>query len=583
MNKEMEAVGMRSNLGRLAGARCSAKKPKWSGRSKWTQATAILAALLMLGERLRAAEPPARPNVVLIICDDLNDSVTGMGGHPQARTPNIDRLIARGVRFVNAQCNAPICGPSRASLWTGLYPHSTGYYGYNQQANHWRRFPAMAQAVTLPEYFKANGYLVGGTGKVFHNGHEDNSVWSPAAAAVGGSGVRPSFGPTPWNGVARGGSWSGCGHPSMPPPFHQAYWESFASLADVPVIPADPAHNLPGYAGWRLGDHPFRYVSETDRDRMPDELNAAWAAERLRRPQPKPFLMIVGMNRPHMPRYAPQKYFDMFPLETIQLPPYQKDDLADCAKILWQNPETGERLAQARALPDLLAAGGEALWKRSVQSYLACVAFVDDQIGTIRDALDNGPLASNTIVIVTSDQGLHLGEKDNLSKTTVWEEVARLPLVIAGPGLATGTCDHPVSLIDLYPTLIDLCGLPTSPNARGNHQPLGGFSLRPFLQNPATNQWAGPAVALSCCPGEEPVPNNTPAPKAKPHFSVRSRTHRYILCSDGEEELYDHSTDPNEWTNLASRPDQQKVKAGLKRQLLALIGSGQSSAVKSSP
>lgn len=560
------------------------KPHRQSAGSKWTQALVLVAALLVAGVRLRAAELPARPNVVLIICDDLNDSVAGMGGHPQARTPHLERLMARGVRFVNAQCNAPICGPSRASLWTGLYPHTTGYFGYAQQANRWRRFPAMTNAVTLPEHFKANGYLVGGTGKVFHNGHEDNSVWSPAGTAiVGGSGVRPSFGPTPWDGAKHGTGPAGNGHPSMPPPLNQSFWGSFGSLADVPVIPADPARNIPGYPGWRLGDRPFRYVNETDRDRMPDEMNAAWAAERLRRPQPKPFLMIVGMNRPHVPCYAPQKYFDLFPLETIQLPPCRKDDLADCAKILWQDPATGARLAEAEALPRLLAAGGETLWKRAVQAYLACVAYVDDQIGAILDAVENGPHASNTIVIVTSDHGLHLGEKDHREKNTLWEETARIPLVIAGPGLATGTCDHPVSLIDLYPTLMDLCGLPADPNAGGNRRPLDGHSLRPFLQNPATNQWAGPAVALTCRPSRESVPTNTPAPTARQHFSVRSRTHRYILCADGAEELYDHRTDPHEWTNLASRQDQEAEKAELKRQLLALIGAGQSPAVKPAP
>jgi arylsulfatase A-like enzyme len=271
-----------------------------------------------------------RPNVLFIICDDLNDTVDGMGGHPQAKTPNIKRLMRRGVHFTNAHCNGPICAPSRASLWTGLYPSTTGYYGYEQQENHWRRFDILSDARTMMEHFRDNGYDVYGTGKIFHNGHEDNTVWH-RPDGFNGLGVKPSFGPFPWDGKSRHpwGAMKGTGHSSMPPSMRDNYWGSFAALSDIPVTPADLEKGIPGYTGWMLDREPFRYVSEKDRDLMPDELNAKWAVERLQDKHKRPFFLAVGMNRPHVPRYAPKKHFDMFPLQDVQLPPYLKNDLED--------------------------------------------------------------------------------------------------------------------------------------------------------------------------------------------------------------------------------------------------------------
>ncbi len=509
------------------------------------------------------------PNVLFIICDDLGDHVQGLGGHPQAQTPNLARLMRRGVSFTNAQANAPICGPSRASLWTGLYPHTSGFYGYKEQEYRWRDNPRLQRATTLMEHFRDQGYQVGGTGKVFHNGHEDNSVWS-TRGVVSGHGVFPSYGPTPWDGKMPHPPYLGIGHPSLPPPYNRSFWESFGPLSDVPRVPPDPASGAPGHKGWVEFGHPFRYRNDADRDPMPDELHVRWAVERLRQDAGTPFFMVVGLCRPHIPRYAPKQYFDRFPLQTLQLPPYRRHDLDDCARLLWQDPATGKPTPFARALPRLLEAGGEDLWRRLVQSYLACVAFADDVIGQILEALWKGPHAGDTYVVVTSDQGVHLGEKDHLEKNTPWEESLRVPLIVAGPKVATGqTCSRPVSLVDLFPTLTGLCDVARA-RRRDRTPEVDGHSLAPLLEDPARGRWDGPAVALSSVYGPEDLAPGQPGDRRKQHFTVRSERYRYIRCCNGEEELYDHRSDPHEWQNVAAKPDHSREKDRLLSELRRL-------------
>ncbi|MBN1783170.1 sulfatase-like hydrolase/transferase [bacterium] len=511
-------------------------------------------------------------NVLFIICDDLNDSIAGMGGHPQALTPHIGRLMEKGVRFTNGHCNAPICAPSRASLWTGLYPCTTGYYGFAQQENHWRKFPALEHAVTMMEHFRDNGYSVYGTGKVFHNGHEDNTVFNMTL-----DGGPASFGPYPWDGESyeTWGKPLAAGHPDMPPSLQDEKWEGFGSLDRIPEVG--------NHTGWMQDwQEPwdFEYRSADDRDPMPDEISAHWVADVLNSSHSQPFFIACGFNRPHIPRYCPQEFYDLFPLEHIELPPYLDNDLDDCAKILWTDPVTGRKTPSAQALDKLLTAGDEtpegglAWWKKWIQSYLACAAFVDHQVGVILDTLEQSAYADNTIVVLTGDHGYHMGEKDHFHKTTIWEEVTRVPYVVSVPGLTPpgSTCARPVSLIDLYPTLIDLCGLPGHPNASGNGLALDGFSLRPFMENPESGVWDGPDVALNHLHGPDLIAQNTPAPVEKNHHSVRSEQYRYTLCSNGEEELYDHEADPNEWTNLAGDSRFADIKAGLRTKLLAMTG-----------
>ena len=246
--------------------------------------------------------------------------------------------------------------------------------------------------------------------------------------------------------------------------------------------------------------------------------------------------------------------------------------------MLWENVSSSRDLSNFLAAGDKTAIGSEMWWKKWVQSYLACVAFVDRQVGVMMEALEASEYAENTIVILTGDHGYHMGEKDNMHKTTIWEEVTRVPLVIAAPGISKPgmQCSHPVSLIDIYPTLIDLAGLPEDPNKGGNGFEIDGHSIRPFLEDPASGSWDGRPVALNHLHGPEAVAVNTPSPISKNHHSVRSRRYRYTLTSNGQEELYDHAQDPNEWHNLAdTRNDTLDViKPWLKAELLYLTGRG---------
>jgi arylsulfatase A-like enzyme len=258
-----------------------------------------------------------QPNVLFIMCDDLNDTIAGMGGHPQARTPNINRLMDQGVQFTNAHCTAPLCISSRASTWTGLYPHNLGLYGNDRG---WSRNPVFQQSVTLFENFIQNGYDVFGTGKVFHGSNV------PIFSSIGakGIGIDTNYGPYAYNGKEK------CGHSSVRRSYGSWHNEGFAPLSDVPEFGPRPEAGIPGYRGWvHRDDTPFQYVSESDRDLLPDEESARFAVDCLRSHHDNPFFLATGFVKPHRPLYAPRKYFDMFPLNTIQLPPYLENDLVD--------------------------------------------------------------------------------------------------------------------------------------------------------------------------------------------------------------------------------------------------------------
>ncbi len=491
-----------------------------------------------------------RPNVLLMICDDLNDWVLHPPGHPRAKTPNIDRLRARSVNFANAHAVVPVCGPSRKCLFAGLYPQRLDDYGFGA----WKSTPALRTCVPLPAHFRGNGYGAYGTGKLLHEG-------------AGGDfytdyGIGPDYGPWPWQGK---GTPSNTPHPAqfeawkphLPTPMHRDL--NYGPLSTVPDWQADPAKGIPGAKGWYAENgKPFRYASDGDRSRMPDEVSADWAVNILQREHESPFYLAVGFIRPHTPLYAPKKYFEMFPMEDIQLPPYKKDDLADCASVLRERWQWGFKKFEA-----LIAAGGEQAWKEWVRAYLACMAFVDDQVGKVLNALEESPHGDNTIVVLTADNGYHVGEKDCIQKWHLWDESTRVPLLIHVPGGPGGgkTCDHPVSLIDLYPTLVDLCGLPAQPNKRRGGPALDGHSLRPFLLEPERRAWDGPPVTLMAVRDKG----------AGPHFSVRSRRHRYTLCANGEEELYDHRNDPHEWTNLAGKPEHAKTAEKLRHELMEIL------------
>lgn len=459
----------------------------------------LLTPLLLINPLHGKPEENKQYNVLFIAVDDLNDWEGKWGGYQGAITPNIDVLCQRGVAFQRAYTNAPICSPSRASLFSGKRPSSTGHYGFQ----FFRDVEANKDVVTLPQYFKNNGYYTSGTGKLFHG--------NPG----GTGGAFGSCDPVSWT------------------EYLPSTENFYASNRMGTVKPED---------GVRMGnDHRGnpRYFGPTD---LPEEKTrdyglADTTIEQLQRDFDQPFFIACGFKLPHTPWIAPRKYFDMYDPEDIVLPDVKLDDLDDVPDII--KPWLFTDFFKERCLenPDD--------WRKLVHAYLASVSFVDAQIGRILTALDNSPYRDNTIVVLWSDHGYHLGEKLHFHKYTLWEESGRVPIMISVPGMeqAGRDCFRTVTLLDLYPTLVDLCGLPPVPH-------LEGQSLKPLLENPEV-AWNHPAITTA----------------GYKNHTVRMERWRYIRYQDGSEELYDHTTDPNEWNNLAGDEAYADIKESLKARL----------------
>jgi arylsulfatase A-like enzyme len=460
-------------------------------------------------------------------------------------------------------------------MLTGIYPHHSGLYGYNQNQNAWHNNPVLKHCKPIFEHFADQGYKIMAAGKLFHNNHHTQPLFiRPDSLGEFGPGME--YGPFAWTGIASENIYNDLvAHPDIPRSFGTSGFTSFASYDNVPTVLPDESEGFPGYTGWYLANYPdgkpFRYVDENNRDKLPDELTVDFIVEKLQQNHDTPFFLTAGIIRPHSPWHAPREYFDLYPLDQVELPPYLENDLIDCAEELWYQPGWGK---EHRFIKLLESYEGDEGWRRFIQAYLACVSFADSQIGRILDALEQSPYSGNTIVVVTSDHGYHMGEKDQLFKRTVWEEATRVPLIIQVPGqLNHGKeCRFPVGLIDIYPTLIDLCGISEQTARNELGLSLDGHSLRPFLEDPDQGEWDGPAVALSCIEGGIPVKLNEPASLEEQQFTVRSENWRYVLTRTGAEELYDHRNDPNEWNNLASDPRFSDMKDSLKAALLKLTG-----------
>ena len=498
-----------------------------------------------------------KPNVLFIICDDLNDSLEGWGGHPQAKTPHISRLMERGVSFKNAHCNSPLCGPSRASIFSGLYPHTSG----NLAFGHWKENSVLKNTVMMQEHFRKNGYQVYGTGKLHHNGQEDHSVYHEYKYDA-------DFGPWPDMGNLAG-SIMAVPHPNLSELFDSdnniriAWEQTFGPMSNVPKWGSDNPSNAKD--GWYLNGKPFRYIDDNDRDLLPDERSTQWAIDKLMKMKEEPFFMGVGFNRPHTPLYVPDEYYDRFPLEDIVIP---ENFLENCEDI----PEIAQSVyVYGRQRFSLVKNAGDEMWRRWIQAYLACVSFVDDQVGKLLDALDASGHAENTLIVFTSDNGYHMGEKGILFKNSLWEEATRIPLIICAPECNTGSqdCSVPVSLIDLYPTLVDLCQMSPDPNKGRNDYPLDGHSLKSLIQNPMDKSWVGPEEAtINVCTNQTTIDKYGFDKGGPIHCSIRGKRWRYSLFANGEEELYDHVNDPMELKNLAKDLEFETDKAQCKKKLL---------------
>jgi arylsulfatase A-like enzyme len=428
----------------------------------------------------------AKPNILFIAADDLNDWIGCLGGHPQAQTPHLDKLAGRGTLFTNAHCQSPLCNPSRSSLLTGLRPSTTGIYGL---APGIRAVEATKNHVTLPQTFSEAGYSTFTCGKIYHDGSirpperaREFNTWGPAPGMP-----RPAkkFVSTPQN------------HPAM----------------DWGIFPENDADQ----ADWKI---------------------ASAAVEALRdAPKDKPFFIACGFRLPHVPCYASQKWFDLYPADKLILPPVKDDDRADTPRfswyLHWKLPEPRLKFLQETNE-----------WAPLVRAYLATISFMDSQVGRVLEALEATGRADNTIVVFWSDHGWHLGEKLISGKNTLWEPSTRVPLIFAGPGVARGTrCGEPAELLDIFPTLLELCELP----ARSD---LEGHSLVPQLKNScAAREW--PAITTH----------------NQGNHGIRTVDFRYIRYADGSEELYDLKSDPNEWTNVAGNSKYAETKSRLAKWL----------------
>ena len=449
-----------------------------------------------------------KPNVVFIAIDDQNDWIGHLGGHPLAKTPHLDGLAARGTSFHNAFCNAPLCNPSRTSLLTGLRPTTTGIYGLSPW---FRTVPGFEHRVTLPQHFAANGYKTLAVGKIFHTGS------GAPGTDEKGNGKGKGKGNPPGQGQGRGArAVAAAGVPV-----------EFQVRGPNPGIGPKPPRKLIPPAP--MGDHPAMdwgvWPPDNDDSQKGDYQVASWAVEQIEAmPANQPFFLAAGFFLPHVPCYATQKWFDLYPDDDSVLPIIQRNDRADTPRFSWY-------LHWSLPEPRLKWVEENGQWRNLVRSYLACTSFADAQIGRILEAVKKKGIEENTVVVVWGDHGWHLGEKEITGKNTLWDRGTKVPLIFAGPGVTSGQrCTRPVELLDLYPSLIELAGLP----ARDD---LEGISLVPLLRD-ATSERTRPAVTSH----------------NQGNHGVRSENWRYIRYADGSEELYDMRRDPNEWTNLAADP-----------------------------
>jgi len=436
-------------------------------------------------------------NVLFIAVDDMNDWVGCLGGNPQALTPNMDRFATQQAMVMSkAYCASTVCGPSRSSLLTGKRAASTGVYGNGQNL---KNAPKAKDVVTLPEYFSKHGYFTLSAGKIFHK--------HPTA-----------------NGLDEG-QWAFQEHVNPPGGGNGGMlWVKSPAAAD----------------GNEKGEE-FRWGAvKAPVEQTKDYIASQWAADQLKRDfDGKPFFLALGISKPHLPWEVPQEFFDLYPLDKLKQVEIVRDDLDD---IVGKN---GKPLFR----PDrrFEAADSANLHLEAQRAYLANISYVDYCLGVLFDALNKSKYADNTIVMIWGDHGWHLSEKMKYGKTDLWEESNRVPLIVSVPGVAQPDvkCDGVVNLLDMYPTLVELCGLPANPENEGR-------SFAPLLKNPKM-EWNYPTLTTY---------------KYKNH-SLTDGRYRYTWYggADGAEELYDHSTDPLEHKNIATNPESKAIIAGFQKYL----------------
>lgn len=450
----------------------------------------LIALLLAAPQAIGSTEPIAKPSVLFIAIDDMNDWTTLFDEDNPIQTPNLKRLAERGAFFRKAYCVVPACNPSRTAILTGLSPVTSGVYS-NEDS--WKKL--LPDVVTLPQYFMEHGYTTKGGGKIFHHG-----------GAGADRKENPSF-------------------------------EEFFSLR---IHAHKPKTNYNGYlpgrddghlasASWDWGVHDVKMQT--------DEYTVKYVEDVMKtEPKEKSLFLAAGIFRPHLPFWAPPESFARYPFDKVRMPPRPAGDLDDV-------PPAGVRMSRTEAfifdntiLPPENRPGS---LKKMVQCYQAAADFADQMVGRLLDQLEATGRTGNTIVVLWSDHGYHLGDKNATVKFTLWEKANHVPFLIVAPGVTRpGTViDRPVSLLDIYPTLVELADLPKKDG-------LDGVSLVPLLKNPDA-RWKRPAVMT----------------QRRGNHAVRSDRWRYIRYKDGSEELYDHAQDPWEFDNLANSTEYAEVIA----------------------
>lgn len=453
-----------------------------------------------------SASEPGRPHVLFIAIDDLNDYISPLDNHSGVKTPHFARLAKRSVTFANAHCAAPACHPSRVAVMTGVHPVNSGIYRnmFGAHGPRWRHeSPALEKAVVLSQHFRNHGYRAAGGGKIFHT-----LQWTPGDSQND---------PEAWDDYR--------GDPLDP------------ISADWPrpeLVPDSEAGLTPGRP---LGGNSqlFGAAPLTQKDEeVGDHLVVDWAIDQMHRDEEKPLFLAVGLFRPHIPWEVPQKWFDMYPIEDVELPPFLTNDLEDAhshGREGWHKWVTDNDQ-----------------WKHMMQGYLASISYVDHQLGRLLDALDQSPLKDNTIIVVWSDHGFHIGEKENWEKFALWDQTTRVPLFIHAPGVSKDGVKTrvPTTLTDLYPTLCDLAGLPVPSQCDGT-------SLLPQLKSPTKPRSELSLTSFQFWGGDTPS------------HAVSDERYRFIKYGSGFEELYDLRNDPNEFVNRADDPGYRDIRERLAR------------------
>jgi arylsulfatase A-like enzyme len=460
-------------------------------RKKLTQIALLIFFVPLFYSCDEKTETSQQPNILFIAIDDMNDWVGVLGGHPQAKTPNIDKLAGQGILFTNAHTPAPACSPCRNALLYGMQPHNSGLYPFYDRTKMNPTF--FENHKSIMEIFRENGYNTYGAGKIHHGNMGNQSIemfddreFTESINAKLKELPNPVVDSTDGTGVKTFGKM--CGRPSLSP--LENHIDYNISLFGVDVV---------------------------------------------KRKHEKPFFLAVGFIKPHLPFVAPKKYFDMFPREEILKNPIKDDDLADLPWAARSNAK----------LNDDYNYRTKDTWEDWIRAYLACNAYTDENVGRVVNALNNSEYKNNTIIVLWSDHGYHFGEKRSHRKFSLWEEATRVPFIILDPrNEKNGSrCDAPVSLIDIYPTLLSYAGIELPDYS-------DGMDLQDLLNNPEANREI-PALTTW----------------GRGNYSLRSSKWRYTVYFDGSEELYDHKNDPHEWENLAENPAFNPIKNEMKKYL----------------